>query len=148
MSLLNHSTYTYMPITSILIVVYQCTCTYWTHVCIRFELELSDSVKISTLDAGRHWKQAAALAPNELTCKKNEKLAITTRVTNGCLGITVSWGTYSTWTRTACPMQISGHHDNECLSLHCETIFNLDGFSLHPLAWWSNTGLLYLCMYL
>lgn len=67
--------------------VYKCSCLYLV---VRFELELSDTVKISTLDAGRHWKQAAALAPIELMCKKNQKLSITTRITNGCLGISVS----------------------------------------------------------
>jgi len=56
---------------------------YW------FELEMTDTVKISTLDAGRHWKQAASLVTDEIVCKRHKSLLITSKITNGCLGINI-----------------------------------------------------------
>ena len=59
---------------------------YW------FELELIDGVKVSTLDARSHWRQAGIMLKDELSVERDQNLVATVTLQNSCLDVVVRTG--------------------------------------------------------
>ena len=59
---------------------------YW------FEFELTDGIKISTLDPRSHWRQAGIMMKDEIQVEANQDLVAMVTLQNSCLDVVLRTG--------------------------------------------------------